>query len=87
MSCGNICLVKQGDYRGTVTEGPEYESCAMFGSNLGIDNYSFVLNANQLCDELGMDSISVGNLIGAVMEGYENGVILDCGARLSSCRT
>lgn len=75
MSCGNICLVKQGDYRGTVTEGPEYESCAMFGSNLGIDNYSFVLSANQLCDELGMDSISVGNLIGAVMEGYENGVI------------
>jgi len=75
MSCGNICLVKQGEYRGTVTEGPEYESCAMFGSNLGIDNYSFVLNANQLCDELGLDSISAGNLIGAVMEGYENGVI------------
>jgi len=75
MSCGNICLVKQGEYRGTVTEGPEYESCAMFGSNLGIDNYSFVLNANQLCDELGLDSISTGNLIGAVMEGYENGVI------------
>ena len=75
IGCGNICLVKQGDYRGTVTEGPEYESCAMFGSNLGIDNYSFVLSANQLCDELGLDSISTGNLIGAVMEGYENGVI------------
>ncbi len=75
MSCGNICLVKQGDYRGTVTEGPEYESCAMFGSNLGIDNFSFVLNANQLCDELGLDTISVGNLIGAVMEGYENGTL------------
>ncbi len=75
MSCGNICLVKQGDYRGTVTEGPEYESCAMFGSNLGIDNYSFVLSANQLCDELGLDTISVGNLIGAVMEGYENGTL------------
>jgi len=75
MSCGNICLVKQGEYRGTVTEGPEYESCAMFGSNLGIDDYSFVLSANQLCDELGLDTISTGNLIGAVMEGYENGVI------------
>ena len=75
MSCGNICLVKQGDYRGTVTEGPEYESCAMFGSNLGIDNFSFVLKANELCDELGLDTISVGNLIGAVMEGYENGYI------------
>jgi len=75
MSCGNICLVKQGRFRGTVTEGPEYESCAMFGSNLGIDSYAFVLNANQRCDELGLDTISTGNLIGAVMEGYENGTI------------
>ena len=75
MSCGNICLVKQGGFRGTVTEGPEYESCAMFGSNLGIDNYAFVLKANEMCDELGLDSISTGNLIGAVMEGYEMGII------------
>jgi len=75
MSCGNICLVKEGRYRGTVTEGPEYESCALFGSNLGIDNFAFVLKANELCDELGLDTISTGNLIGAVMEGYENGYI------------
>jgi aldehyde:ferredoxin oxidoreductase len=75
MSCGNICLVKQGVYRGTVTEGPEYESCAMFGSNLGIDSYAFVLKANELCDELGLDTISTGNLIGAVMEGYEKEIL------------
>lgn len=75
ISCGNICLVKQGSYCGTVTEGPEYETCAMFGSNLGIDNYDFVLKANELCDELGLDSISTGNLIGAVMEGYELGIL------------
>ncbi|MFW5693451.1 MAG: aldehyde ferredoxin oxidoreductase family protein, partial [Thermoguttaceae bacterium] len=75
MSCGNICLVKQGNYCGTVTEGPEYESCAMFGSNLGIDNFSFVLEANELCDELGLDTISTGNLIGAVIEGYETGIL------------
>jgi aldehyde:ferredoxin oxidoreductase len=75
MSCGNICLVKQGRYVGTVTEGPEYESCAMLGSNLGVDNYAAVLHANQLCDELGMDSISTGSLVGAVIEGYEKGVL------------
>jgi len=75
MSCGNICLVKAGRYVGTVTEGPEYESCAMLGSNIGIDNYAAVLHCNQLCDELGMDSISVGSLIGAVIEGYEKGVL------------
>ena len=75
MCCGNICLVKQGKYMGTVTEGPEYESCAMLGSNLGVDNFAAVLRANQLCDELGMDTISTGNLIGAVIEGYEKGIL------------
>lgn len=75
MTCGNICLVKQGKYVGTVTEGPEYESCAMLGSNLGIDNFAAVLYANHICDELGIDTISTGNLIGAIIEGYEKGII------------
>lgn len=75
MSCSNICLVKNGKYTGTVVEGPEYESCAMLGSNVGIDNFAAILAANQLCDELGMDTISTGNLIGAAIEGYEKGII------------
>lgn len=75
MCCGNICLVKQGKYIGTVTEGPEYESCAMLGSNLGVESFSAVLKANQLCDEFGIDTISTGNLVGAVIEGYEKGII------------
>ena len=75
MSCGNICLVKQGKHVGTVTEGPEYEACAMLGSNLGMENYGAVLKCNQLCDELGIDAISTGSLVGAVIEGYEKGVL------------
>ena len=75
MSCGNICLVKDGKYAGTVTEGPEYESCAMLGSNLGIDKFDAVLEANRVCDEYGMDTISTGGIIGAVIEGYESGII------------
>ena len=75
MCCGNICLVKNGKYTGTVTEGPEYESCAMLGSNLGIDNFAAILAATRLCDELGIDTISTGNLVGAVIEGYEKGIL------------
>jgi aldehyde:ferredoxin oxidoreductase len=75
MCCGNICLVKDGKYMGTVTEGPEYESCAMLGSNVGIDNFAAILRGNQLCDELGIDTISTGNLIGAIIEGYEENII------------
>jgi aldehyde:ferredoxin oxidoreductase len=67
--------VKAGKYTGTVVEGPEYESCAMLGSNLGIDNFAAILCANQLCDELGVDTISTGNIVGAVIEGYEKGIL------------
>ena len=75
MCCGNICLVKNGKYTGTVVEGPEYESCAMLGPNLGIDNFAAILSANRLCDELGVDTISTGNIVGAVIEGYERGIL------------
>ena len=75
MCCSNICLVKNGKYTGTVLEGPEYESCAMLGPNLGIDNFAAILCATQLCDELGMDTISTGNIVGAVIEGYEKGIL------------
>jgi len=75
MCCGNICLVKNGKYAGTVVEGPEYESCAMLGPNVGIDNFAAVLSANQMCDELGVDTISAGSIVGAVIEGYERGIL------------
>ena len=44
MCCSNICLVKNGKYTGTVVEGPEYESCAMLGPNLGIDNFAAIVS-------------------------------------------
>ena len=47
----------------------------MLGSNLGVDNFAAVLHGNQLCDELGLDTISTGSLVGAVIEGYEKGVL------------
>jgi aldehyde:ferredoxin oxidoreductase len=75
MCCGNICLVKSGKYTGTVVEGPEYETCAMLGPNLGIDNFAAILSATRLCDELGIDTISTGSIVGAAIEGYEKGIL------------
>ena len=75
MCCGNICLVKSGKYTGTVVEGPEYETCAMLGPNLGIDNFAAILSASRLCDELGIDTISTGSIVGAAIEGYERGIL------------
>jgi len=75
MTCGNVNLVHEGKYAGTVTEGPEYESACMFGSNLGVDDFGAVLRACQLCDEMGVDTISMGALIGVLIEGYETGIL------------
>ncbi len=75
MCCGNINLVKEGKWAGTVTEGPEYETAAMLGSNVGIDSFAGILRANHLCDDLGIDTISTGNLIAVVIEGYEKDLL------------
>lgn len=56
-------------------EGPEYETIGLMGSNLGIDDIEAVAQANLLCDELGVDSISAGNVIGWAMECYEKGIL------------
>jgi len=75
MSCGNINLVKEGKYTGTVVEGPEYETACMFGSNIGVSNFAFVIRANVECDELGVDTISAGNIIGVLMEACTSGLL------------
>ena len=75
MSCGNICLVKNGKYKGTITEGPEYETTCMLGSNLGVGDFAAILRGNQLCDNLGIDTISSGNLIGVLIEAVETGLL------------
>jgi len=56
-------------------EGPEYETIGLMGSNLGIDDIEAVAQANLLCDDLGIDSISTGNAIGWAMECYEKGIL------------
>lgn len=75
MACSNICLVKEGKYVGTVVEGPEYETACMLGPNLGVSNFACILKANQLCDELGIDTITTGSLIGAMIEAVESGIL------------
>ena len=70
---GILNLVKQGKYVGTVTEGPEYESCAMLGSNLGDRQLRRRAARQPVVRRVGMDTISTGSLIGAVIEGYEAG--------------
>jgi aldehyde:ferredoxin oxidoreductase len=58
----------------TNVEGPEYETIGLLGSNVGIDDIEDVAQANWLCDDLGIDTISAGNSIAWAMECYEKGI-------------
>ncbi len=58
-------------------EGPEYESAWALGADTGVGDLDAVLKANWLCNDLGMDPISMGATLAAAMELYETGVIGD----------
>ena len=58
-----------------VSSGPEYESVWALGPNCGIWDVNVIARANDLCNKLGMDTISMGNTIGFLMECYERGLL------------
>ena len=75
VACLKYSLVKSGRFTGGRMVGPEYETNAMLGSNLGIDDISAILEANVMCDRLGIDTISAGNVIGFAIECYQKGIL------------
>jgi len=77
INCGKLGVVRSGRYTGTVVEGIEYETLALIGANCGIGNYEAVAYANLLCDMLGLDTISTGNVIAFAMECYEEGILTE----------
>lgn len=66
-----------GPYRGkkVFVDGPEYETIAGCGSNIGIFDPFTVVEMNFYCDAYGLDTISVGTSIAFVMECFERGLI------------
>jgi len=75
LHCGRFSRVKSGPYAGTFTAGPEYETLASLGSKCGTTDTAAVIKAGELCNILGMDTISAGSLISFAMECYERGVL------------
>ena len=72
ISCGRVSKVKTDTYA-SEGEGPEYEAAWSYGPDCGIDKLAPVTVSNHLCNELGLDPISVGATIACAMELYEAG--------------
>lgn len=69
--------LRTGPYQGQVVlvDGPEYETIAGNGSNIGVFDPLAVIEMNFYCDTYGIDTISFGNSVAFVMECYAEGIL------------
>jgi len=76
ISCGREVEIREGPHRthGKV-KGPEYETICSFGSQLLVDDLEAITALGELCDRLGMDSISAGNTLALAYYLYDQGRI------------
>ncbi|MGQ9730211.1 MAG: aldehyde ferredoxin oxidoreductase family protein [Candidatus Zipacnadales bacterium] len=74
LACGGHVKISEGPY---VVEGhkPEYETLAAFGSMCLNDNLASITKCNEICNRMGMDTISTGCTIAFAIECYERGII------------
>src|SRR5262249_912319 len=55
--------------------GPEYESLAALGVNLGLDDLIAICKSNEMCNYLAMDTVSLGSTLAWAMECFEKGIL------------
>lgn len=84
VGCGRV-IEASTPYGRVEGGGPEYETLAALGSNCLIDDLGAIAVGNDLCNRLGLDTISCGSVIGFAMEAFEKGLIQerDVGYRIS----
>jgi aldehyde:ferredoxin oxidoreductase len=75
IACGRHIKVTEGPYAPMDCEGPEYETIGTLGGLCLVDDLVAIAKANQLCNQYGLDTISVGGIIAFAMEAYEKGIL------------
>lgn len=68
ISCGRLSTVKEGRHKGLTVEGPEYETIYAFGGLCEVSSIEEIAYLNDVCDRLGLDTMSGGNLVGLTIE-------------------
>ncbi|HGJ66856.1 TPA: aldehyde ferredoxin oxidoreductase, partial [bacterium] len=74
ISCGGHTKVSSGPF---ASEGhkPEYETLGSYGTMCLNDNIESIIKLNEICNRMGLDTISAGCTIAFAIECYENGII------------
>ena len=77
IACSRVTTVTSGRHAGLVVEGPEYETIYAFGGLCMIKDLGEIIYLNDLCDRLGLDTISAGNLAAFTIEAGLRGRIAE----------
>jgi len=75
VACKRVVRVPDGPFQTEEGPGPEYETCGTFGTMIMNRDLAGVIKANELCNRLGMDTISCGAAIAWAMELFEKGTL------------
>ena len=73
--CSRYFVVKEGEFAGLRSEGPEFEGLAGFSSRVGVGDLAAALKGIDLCNRLGMDVIGTSEAISFAMELHQRGII------------
>jgi aldehyde:ferredoxin oxidoreductase len=73
--CSRIMSVNEGPYAGLLTESNQWEVVSTLQGRLAIEEPTFMLKANTLCNQYGLDVDAAGGPIGWAMECYEKGIL------------
>jgi len=75
LRCTKHSRVKHGRHAGLELEGPEFETIYAIGGLNEIDSLEEVAFLNDLCDRLGLDTMSAGNISAFAIEARKRGKI------------
>ena len=75
--CGKLFQVKDGKFTGVAIDGLEYETLYSLGGQCGNASIESVAKANEVCDLVGIDTISAGVTIGFAMELVQRGILTE----------
>jgi len=76
VACGRFTKVEEPGFEGE-GEGPEYETGFALGSLCMVDNLAAITKANYLCNDLGLDTMTMGATIACAMELFDRGSLTE----------
>lgn len=75
IGCGRHLHITEGPYAGLKTESNQWEVVGTLQGRLAIWEPTFMMKANAVCNQLGLDVDAAGGAIGWAMECYERGIL------------